>query len=89
MDLVFPIAGWKLDCVNTASWPKINCLNDCKCTQAGVKCDPGRNMLQFTDCWPTLADYVYAPGPVMFELQEMTNPISINKEYFQMTTYDM
>ena len=46
-------------------------------------------MLQFTDCWPTLASYVHAPGQVIFDLNGMTNPISIAKEYFQMTTYEM
>ena len=46
-------------------------------------------MLSFTDCWSTLASYVYAPGPVKFELKGMTNPVSINKEYFQLATYVM
>lgn len=49
MDLVFPAAGWKLDCVNTASWPKVVCdstwdKSHCRCTQAGMKCDAARNM---------------------------------------------
>lgn len=44
MDLVFPIAGWKLDCINTATWPQVNCVQDCACTQAGMRCDAGRNM---------------------------------------------
>ena len=32
LDLVFPIAGWKLNCGSSASWPKIACVSSCACT---------------------------------------------------------
>ena len=31
LDLVYPISGWKLDCANTASWPVVKCISNCKC----------------------------------------------------------
>ena len=32
---------------------------------------------------------MFAPAQVEFDLEGLTNPISIAKEYFQLSTYDM
>jgi len=85
--ITFP-TNWKLDCANFPYQAPPMCLLGCAFTDVAIQCEAATNTLQLLQGFEGDDQYLYAPGPFIFDLKGMTNPPTTETQPLTMTTYN-